>query len=648
MIHSYATLPTAHAEIRSHQTILDGGPTIYTVNQSSTVAEVTIPVTGLGTYSIQNAAWSSHQYKKYYPPAPAEPFYGYWDTVSSNAGLKMNKYGINVWNAFGDDVHSFPWYTYNGKARTCDLPNLSYDEVRNSGYTIDYPSVDITPTAYDFQAASSSNGVIVTPGTNWFQNIMPNRPYKAHPQSLDFINGRTTFNVLLNDFSQFYFTNAGSNVYVVFANEYSRENENDVLPNNSIGSRNNYLESVVTVGIGSTTPEMGGSVSLINEQTLIRSSPVQMTSIKYGAFGSSVDISEDGSYVAVGNPSEGYTDTPLDTPECEGAVYLYKKLGSNYEQINRITVPRFLPLTGTDIVEHVQFGCSVQFIGNTLLVGSRQGVYAYELDISPTSKIQGKATLSSTIDTGPISLTSTISCKTEIASQITGCQLDINSTISGSTLPTADLYIPVLPNFFCNLTAKTTITGNVVFGNKVSFSSTRVAFGSLEVASNISNYPEAFASSISSKTQLDGVTTGAFGLTQSLKMSSKIESDIIKFIPVTSAINCKSVLATDTRVNPYPLNSALYSNTTISADIGYVKIELSASLNNATALSLGVARLTSLTTTDSRQVRIFEAGKTGGQTLASLGQRWVKRSDLQNNDLQTSVEWVEGEPPKLD
>jgi len=145
---------------------------------------------------------------------------------------------------------------------------------------------------------------------------------------------------------------------------------------------------------------------------------------------------------------------------------------------------------------------------------------------------------------------------------------------------------------------------------------------------------------------------GPTGIEADLALSTgRYTGTLIKSYVIPAKLNMSSSLRVNDdlfRINPLKVETSVFTATSIKADLGYIKVELAATLAGSASLAASVARLTLLGTSDLRQVNIFEAGKVSSNTIGGLGQRWVKRSDLQNNDLTTSVEWVEGSPPQLD
>ena len=157
---------------------------------------------------------------------------------------------------------------------------------------------------------------------------------------------------------------------------------------------------------------------------------------------------------------------------------------------------------------------------------------------------------------------------------------------------------------------------------------------------------------VAGKSIISANIAGSTGIEGEISLGGgRYAGTLVKSYVIPAQLNMSSSLRVDDdlfRINPIKVEISAYTATSIKADLGYIRVELAATLAGSASLAASVARLTLLGTSDLRQVNIFEAGKVSSGTIGGLGQRWVKRSDLQNNDLTTSVEWVEGSPPQLD
>ena len=396
----------------------------------------------------------------------------------------------------------------------------------------------------------------------------------------------------------------------------------------------------------------------IDGQPVLASSPVGLETARYGAFGSVVAINEDGDTVAVSSPSEGHSEIGAEQPPCEGAVYIYKKLqgeggGQTWAQVNRITVPRTLGYQGglLGYNPHLQFGSSLEFSGTNLLIGSRQGVYIYELSIGLYAQVAGKTTIVNQLSFAtPLLLTSNTSTKTSISAVLSNCTIPLIESISTKTQIAADLENPIKINLSETISTSTTIEANLAFARKVTLGTTRLG-GRTEISSSMSFLNHAIRSNISSGTSLDVTTSGGAGITCNIECSGSYVGSLIRFVNIQTSVSSSATLEiTDDllRINPYLIEASTATATSIVANLGYVRVELSATLHKSTSIVVSAAKLVTLGTSDARQANIFEVGKASSATIGGLGQRWIKRSDLQNSDLTTSVEWVEGQPPQLD
>jgi hypothetical protein len=396
----------------------------------------------------------------------------------------------------------------------------------------------------------------------------------------------------------------------------------------------------------------------IDGQSVLASSPVGLETARYGAFGSVVAINEDGDTVAVSSPSEGHSETSGDQPPCEGAVYIYKRLqgeggGQAWAQVNRITVPRILPYqTGLlGFNPHLQFGSSLEFSGTNLLIGSRQGVYIYELSIGLYAQVEGKTTIVNQLSFAtPLELASNTSTGTPISAVLSNCTIPLIESISARTQIVADLQNPVSVDLSATISTGTTIAANLTFARKVTFGTTRLG-GGTEISPSMSFLNHSIGSNISSGTSLAVTTSGGAGITCKIECSGSYVGSLIRYVNIQTSVSSSATLKiTDDllRINPYLIESSTATATSIVANLGYVSVELSATLYKSTSIVVSAAKLVTLGTSDARQANIFEVGKASSATIGGLGQRWIKRSDLQNSDLTTSVEWVEGQPPQLD
>lgn len=405
----------------------------------------------------------------------------------------------------------------------------------------------------------------------------------------------------------------------------------------------------------------------IEGQQIVPSTTVQAETARYGCFGSSLAITADGETVAVASPSEGYSETSGEQPSAEGAVYLYKKLGANWQQVNRITVPRIIGYTGGEsgYSPHVQFGSALAFSGSYLLVGSRQGVYAYEIQLNLLGKIitqeadvpqagspatfhkttlQAELTYSATPE-----IICTIITKTSFDPSLSGGAVDLVESINTKALINSQLEVLKTLDILVAALTGTSINANLVFANKVTLGVTRLDQSSSLVAE--AEMAVSIRTAVLTKAGFSGLISAETGLATEYKSKTGLSANAIMSRPILSAVAGGaelSVIDDLFRINPYLISASLGTSTFFVANLGYALIELTAQLNKSTSIGVSVAKLITLGTTDARQSSIFEAGRLGAATIGTLSQRWVKRSDLQNSDLTTSVEWVEGQPPQLD
>lgn len=445
------------------------------------------------------------------------------------------------------------------------------------------------------------------------------------------------------------FSSAGTSAYLIIydgdeaINRYGQTSmANSRSSNFNINSYQNNVYATVT----------------IDGQQVLASSPITLETARYGAFGSAVAINDDGDTVAVSSPSEGYSETSGEQPLCEGAVYIYKKLqgeggGQVWAQTNRITVPRTLSYQSgaTGYNPHAQFGSSLEFSGTNLLVGSRQGVYIYELAIGLFANIQQKTTITSALSFAtPLELYSNTQTKTNFdEATLSNCSIPFSESISTNTQIVVDLENPVKINLSETISTSTNIEANLTYSRKVTLA-TRVSCGTA-ISPYISLLNSSIASNTSARTTLAVTTSGGAGILCNISCSGSYSASLIRFVNILATTASSTTLGISDnllRINPYEIGASVGTFTAFSANLGYILVELQAQLNKSTRFGVSVAKLTTLGTTDVRQASIFEAGRPGAVTIGGLSQRWVKRSDLQNNDLTTSVEWVEGQPPQLD
>jgi hypothetical protein len=391
---------------------------------------------------------------------------------------------------------------------------------------------------------------------------------------------------------------------------------------------------------------------------VIPSSQVTLENARYGAFGSCVAVDADGETVAVASPSEGYSETSGDQPPCEGAVYLYKKLateggGGQWEQVNRITVPRFMGYAEGDLGDspHIQFGCALQFINNYLLIGSRQGVYVYELNITLAAQLAQKTTIVAGLSfSTPLEFSSSSTTSTRIGGVLQGASIELAETVAGTTRMAEQFEVQRGVDVNTSVSMASFVSANLTIATKVSFGSTKLS-QKTELSSSMTFATYSTSVAISGATSLGVIVTGGAGIQCGISANGSYSASITSFVPISSPLDSYlEIDVSDTlfRINPYLIESASITATGILADLTFTKIELAAVLNKSTSIRASSAKLITLGTTDSRASNIFEAGKGSPGSISGLSQRWVKRSDLQNSDLTTSVEWVEGEPPQLD
>ena len=415
------------------------------------------------------------------------------------------------------------------------------------------------------------------------------------------------------------------------------------------------------------------AIVTIDGQQVIPASPISLNNSFYGPFGACVAIDEDGETVAVSSPSEGYDESALSAPPCEGAVYIYKKLageggGAQWEQTNRITVPRiadyFIGLLGA--TPHIQFGSSLEFAGSNLLIGSRQGVYIFELAVGLYGAIktqaddepqvgslatEHKTTLTGVLDfVAYTQVFANATTSTRLNATLSGCGIPLAKTLALSTAIQADLENPTTVLIEATALTNTRLAANLTFASKMTINA-RLQSRSTMVSELRLSVQALTSSGISGKSTISANLLGPIGVESEINLGGRYAGTLIKSYVIPAQLNMSSSLQiTDDlfRINPLGMESSAYTSTSIAAELGYVKIELAAILSNATSVAISVAKLTFLGTSDPRQASIFEVGRASSGTIGGLGQRWVKRSDLQNSDLTTSVEWVEGEPPQLD
>jgi hypothetical protein len=402
----------------------------------------------------------------------------------------------------------------------------------------------------------------------------------------------------------------------------------------------------------------------IGGQQVLPASPVQLTNALYGPFGACVAIDDDGETVAVSSPSEGHIEDAIAPPECEGAVYIYKKMGDEgggfvWAQTNRITVPRVVGYFGgpTGSIPHIQFGSSLEFSGANLLIGSRQGVYIYEIAVGLFSKLSSSTTISGPVNSKPalefvsyIHVISTLKTTTAITATLSGAKIPLDLALGTSTTIGADLLNPPTQLLAASVSTSTKCTPNLTIGSKLVIGTARLESGS-KITSNLTFNKIAFNSKVDGTSSLGVIVTGGAGIRCEINLGGSYSGNLSRFVNIPSTLTLSGAISLNDilfRINPYLIESSTATATSIVANLGYVRVELSATLYKSTSIVVSAAKLVTLGTSDARQANIFEVGKASSATIGGLGQRWIKRSDLQNSDLTTSVEWVEGQPPQLD
>jgi len=509
--------------------------------------------------------------------------------------------------------------------------------------------------------------------STWVGSNASDASHGYQPFARFFISTREGLNYSHNNYggAGFVIASIGSAAYVVFhaSNEYGTlfpiyDTYGNVV-GRPIGRRSATNMNSYTTGTQ--------AIVTIDGQQVIPASPVSLSNSFYGPFGACVAIDEDGETVAVSSPSEGYSEFSISPPPCEGAVYIYKKFASEgggvqWEQTNRITVPRvanyFGGILGT--TEHVQFGSSLEFAGSNLLIGSRQGVYIYELAVGLYSQIktqeadvpqvgspatENKTSLSATIDfVAFIQVLANPTTSTRITAQLTGGSVLMLATANTSTSISASLDNPSTILIDSSVSTNTEFKPNLTIGSKLVIGTARVESSS-KITSNLTFNKISFNSKVDGASSLRVIVTGGAGIRCEINLGGSYSGNLSRFVNIPSTLTLSGAISVNDnlfRINPYLIESSTATATSIVANLGYVRVELSATLYKSTSIVVSAAKLVTLGTSDTRQANIFEVGKASSATIGGLGQRWIKRSDLQNSDLTTSVEWVEGQPPQLD
>lgn len=302
---------------------------------------------------------------------------------------------------------------------------------------------------------------------------------------------------------------------------------------------------------------------------------------------------------------------------------------------------------------------------NNVTQASATNVYP---DSDGTGSIGGSLDLSSVFveaDAGPVDLSVNVSTPTRLSGAISGTRLLIDVGISTKTgIESTLTSVPPELAAVVATGAPTYADGGVLVRDGWLVGTSIQA--DLRIAPRVE-----LVARHSSKTSIRATTTadvvvrsivagnsiissniaGPTGIAGEISLGGRYAGTLIKSYVIPAQLNMASSLRVDDnlfRINPLKVEISAYTATSIQADLGYIRTELAATLVGSASLAASVARLTLLGTSDLRQVNIFEAGRVSSGTIGGLGQRWVKRSDLQNNDLTTSVEWVEGSPPQLD
>lgn len=479
------------------------------------------------------------------------------------------------------------------------------------------------------------------------------------------------------------FSSAGTNAYVVFhlTNKIGTLYQKGFFtPSSTVGGQGywQYRADGVPVkrssqhNIKSYKESLYANVTIEGQQ-VVPASPVTLTNALYGPFGACVAIDEDGETVAVSSPSEGYDENATEPPPCEGAVYVYRKMGDEgggvvWAQINRITVPRVVGYFGgpTGSIQHIQFGSSLEFSGSNLIIGSRQGVYVYEMSVGLFGNIQTqeadipqvgspatehKTSLSATLDFASfIQVLANANTSTRISAELTGGSVLMLAAVTTSTPISADLENPTTVLIDSPVSMNTQFKPNLTIGAKLVLGSVRCE-SKCQIAANLTFTQLALRSTITTGSSLSVIVTGGAGVRCEINLGGSYSGNLSRFVSIPSTLTLSGAISVNDnlfRINPYLIESSTATATSIVANLGYVRVELSATLYKSTSIVVSAAKLVTLGTSDARQANIFEVGKASSATIGGLGQRWIKRSDLQNSDLTTSVEWVEGQPPQLD
>jgi hypothetical protein len=267
-------------------------------------------------------------------------------------------------------------------------------------------------------------------------------------------------------------------------------------------------------------------------------------------------------------------------------------------------------------------------------------------------------------DAGPVDLTANVSTSTRLAGAISGGKLLLDVEISPKTSLVATIGSGDSALAADVATGAATIVDGVdvegwLVGTSIE-ADLRIA-SKLELVARPKS-KTTIAATLTADLVVRSIVAGESIISINIAGPTGIEADLalsrgryagtlIKSYVIPAQLNMSSSLSVNDdlfRVNPLKVETSTFTATSIVADLGYIRVELASMLSGSTLLAASVARLTLLGTSDQRQANIFEVGKASSGTIGGLGQRWVKRSDLQNNDLTTSVEWVEGRPPQLD
>jgi hypothetical protein len=214
----------------------------------------------------------------------------------------------------------------------------------------------------------------------------------------------------------------------------------------------------------------------------------------------------------------------------------------------------------------------------------------------------------------------------------------------------ADLENPTTILMDSPVSTNTQFKPNLTIGAKLVLGIVRCE-SKCQIAANLTFTQLVVRSAITTRSSLSVIVTGGAGIRCEINLSGSYSGNLSRFVSIPSTLTLSGAISVNDnlfRINPYLIESSTATATSIVANLGYVRVELSATLYKSTSIVVSAAKLVTLGTSDARQANIFEVGKASSATIGGLGQRWIKRSDLQNSDLTTSVEWVEGQPPQLD